>query len=226
MHKTRFYLFNPIAAVIRKWQFRHLYGKFRDHTMITKSVFQANLELILQFKSVEGDVIECGTWKGGMIGALAQLLGNDKSYYLVDSFEGLPDVKEIDGAAAKMWQEDKNSDSYYDNCKAEPEDAEKAMIMSGAKDYYIIKGWFKDVLPTLKPKNGFSIIRLDGDWYDSTMESMENLFPILNKGGVVIVDDYKAWDGCSRAIHDYISQNKLTVRIREFRDNVTYIVKI
>ena len=39
------------------------------------------------------------------------------------------------------------------------------------------------------------------------------LVPRLAKGGVIIVDDYRVWDGCSRAVHDYLSETKSTLRI-------------
>jgi len=193
--------------------------------MVPKNVFRMNLDLARHYRMVPGDIIECGTWKGGMIGAIAKMIGGDKTYYLIDSFEGLPEAKDIDGKAAKEWQQDKKSKYYYDNCKADESDARKAMSLSGVDNFIIVKGWFEEVLPDIKPKNGFSIIRLDGDWYDSTYVSLEHLFPLLNSGGIVIIDDYNAWEGCARAVHDYVSKNNIAIRIKEFHNKVTYIVK-
>jgi O-methyltransferase len=58
-------------------------------------------------------------------------------------------------------------------------------------------------------------LRLDGDWYDSTLVVLESLFKHLAPDGIVIVDDYYAWDGCSRAVHDFLSRNSLTARITQ-----------
>jgi hypothetical protein len=66
---------------------------------------------------------------------------------------------------------------------------------------------------------------LDGDWYDSTMDCLANLFNKVNKGGIIIVDDYYVWDGCSRAVHDYLSKNNLTEKIRQSEAGICYIIK-
>ena len=50
----------------------------------------ANLVLSGRAAGVPGAIVECGTWKGGMIAGIASLLGASREYYLYDSFEGLP----------------------------------------------------------------------------------------------------------------------------------------
>jgi O-methyltransferase len=66
---------------------------------------------------------------------------------------------------------------------------------------------------------------MDGDWYDSTMCILNNLFHQVVPGGCLIIDDYHCWDGCSKAIHDFLSQNKRPERINMFNDRVAFIVK-
>ena len=61
-------------------------------------------------------------------------------------------------------------------------------------------GYFKDSLPlAIKEKKFkcFSVLRLDGDLYESTWQSLEYLYPYLNVGGVIIVDDFTTWEGCA-----------------------------
>jgi O-methyltransferase len=42
----------------------------------------------------------------------------------------------------------------------------------------------------------------------------------------VIIDDYFDWDGCSRAVHDYLSNQGSAERLRTSRANeFAYIVK-
>ena len=192
--------------------------------MIPRKVYVANLELCRQYKKVEGDIIECGTWKGGMIAGMVSILGADRVYFLFDSFKGLPEVKEIDGPDARAWQSNKNDVYYFDNCKAEESDAEKAMTLSGAKHYSIHKGWFNESMEKFSSPNGIAILRLDADWYDSTMDCLVHLFPKINKGGVLILDDYYTWEGCSKAIHDYLSVNQLPHRIQSYR-GICYLIK-
>jgi O-methyltransferase len=203
---------------------KRLFKKYQKFTMIPKEVFLNNLLLVEKFRTLSGCVIECGVWRGGMIASISEVLGNDRRYYLFDSFEGLPQAKEVDGIEANKWQADKNSSSYFDNCKAEMWYAESAMKLAGQNNYSIIKGWFSETLPGFKTESPIAILRLDGDWYDSTIECLNILFPLVEKGGVVIIDDYYAWDGCSRAVHDYLSKNNLEHKIRSF-NNISYIIK-
>jgi len=61
------------------------------------------LDLCRRYRKIEGDVVECERGEvneSGMVG----VLGVNKSYYLFDSFEGLPEVEDIDGKDAKAWQ--------------------------------------------------------------------------------------------------------------------------
>ena len=204
--------------------FSHLYDKYSPYTMIPEQTFVENLKLCKRFSHVNGCIIECGVWRGGMIAAISEILGNDRNYYLFDSFEGLPKAKEIDGDSAIEWQNNKEGSFYYDNCKAEIDYAYKAMELSGAKKHQIIKGWFSETLPKFELEEEIAILRLDGDWYDSTMQCLTVLYPMVAKGGLIIVDDYYTWDGCSRAVHDYLSKQELPDRIYQIYGN-SYIIK-
>jgi O-methyltransferase len=193
--------------------------------MIPKNVFIGNLELVQQFKSVEGCVVECGVWRGGMISAMAKLLGNKRKYYLFDSFEGLPPAGKIDGESALRWQKDKNSPLYFNNCRAEEKYAQEAMTLSGVKNYKIIRGWFFKTLPENKFNHNIAILRLDADWYKPTMECLTALYNHVVKGGIIIVDDYYTWDGCARAVHEFILKKEDAPRLYQSQKGVCYILK-
>lgn len=204
--------------------YRKLYHKFKRHTMIPEDVFATNLDLAGKFLQVEGDIVECGVWRGGMIAALAEIAGPSKTVHLFDSFEGLPKAEEIDGEAALAWQSNTTSSEYYDNCAAELSFAVEAMKLAGHDNYKIYKGWFKNTLPDYDG-GSISILRLDGDWYESVKDCLEALFPKVSSGGLVIIDDYYAWDGCARAVHDYLSVSKSASRLHQWGDQVAYIIK-
>jgi len=66
-----------------------------------------------------------------------------------------------------------------------------------------LKGWFKDTLPAA-PIDKLSVLRLDGDLYESTMTALESLYPKLSIGGYAIVDDYApSVPCCVQAVDDY-----------------------
>ncbi len=192
--------------------------------MIPESIYLGNLDLCRKF-AVPGCIVECGVWRGGMIAGIADMLGDERAYILFDSFEGLPEAQEIDGAAAVAWQKNKEAPLYYENCKADIDFAKRAMELSHAHEVDIVKGWFSDTLRHYTFTSEIAVLRLDGDWYESTFDCLNSLYPKVAKGGVIILDDYYFWDGCSRAVHDYLSINKLSDRIEQSEHRIYYIVK-
>jgi O-methyltransferase len=211
------FMIGPLAAAARFAarlpRHARLFFRYRDSTMILPRHFIVNLELCRRLAPKRGCIVECGVWRGGMSAAMADTLPG-RVHFLFDSFEGLPPAKEIDGEEAIAYQRDKTSSMYHDNCRAERSYAERAMGMSAAADYHLIQGWFADTLPGFIPPEPIAVLRLDGDWYDSTMQSLENLYPHVAPGGLVLVDDYYAWDGCARAVHDFLSSTKSVARIK------------
>lgn len=203
-----------------------IHKKYLQFTMVKRRDYIDCLKLVSQFKDINGSIIECGVWRGGMIAGIADVMGSNRNYYLFDSFEGLPDAKEIDGQTAIDWQADKESAGYYDNCKAEMEWAQKAMVLAGVTNKTsFIKGWFDDTVPQFKVEEPIAVLRLDGDWYDSTMVCLDHLFPKVAEGGLIILDDYYAWDGCSKALHDYLSKHKRPERIIQAYSSGCYLIK-
>jgi len=205
-------------------KYNELYKKYKSFTMIPEYSFIDNLVLCEKVKELKGSVVECGVWRGGMVASIAEVLGNNRKYYLFDSFEGLPAPGENDGGDAFKWQANTKSPEYYDNCKAEESYAMNAMRLSGVHDYQTIKGWFNETLPDAKCDE-IALLRLDGDWYDSTMDCLKNLYPKVVDGGLILIDDYYFWDGCTKAVHDYLSQNNLAERIHQTTNGVCYFIK-
>jgi len=143
--------------------------------------------------------------------------------FLFDIFEGLPPASGLDGIEAAAWQRPENA-LNFDNCTASIGDAEKAMRMSGAPRYQLVKGWFEDTLSNFTPPEKICVLRLDGDWYQSTIVCLDHLFPHLADNAIVIVDDYYAWEGCTRATNEFVSrhQDGDVLRLKQFDDDVCY----
>lgn len=213
-------------AVVAKRRFsaRRTYAKYREFTMVGENWFVDNLLVAADRAPKTGCIVECGVWRGGMSAALADTLPG-RTHFLFDSFEGLPPAKaELDGAAAIAYQRDKNHPAYHDNCRAERGFAEKAMSISRAGRYELVQGWFSETVPHFVPPEPIGLLRLDGDWYESTMECLTALYPKVMPGGLVLIDDYYTWDGCARAVHDYLSSHKLVSRLQQ-DGGVCFMVK-
>ena len=209
-------------------EYLDIVDRFSPFTMIPKWAFIENLAILHHLGTQShGAFVECGTWKGGMSAAMLNIGGPNREYHFFDSFEGLPPVQPIDGPLAAQWMADKTSADYHDNCTANHEEFCRLLGQQPVpgERVHIHKGWFKDTLQHF-PDQSIAVLRLDGDWYDSTMECLQWLFPKVVNGGVIIIDDYIALDGCVRAVHEYLSRNGLISRItRTPYTSVTYLVK-
>lgn len=193
--------------------------KFRTRTMIPLLNYCENLKLVEDTlkdpKLATGSVVECGCWKGGMAAGLLGIGGAERKYFFFDSFEGLPPVSDLDGQSALRWQLDQEGATFHDNNYASIEDFESTIagVRANCNSVLIYKGWFSETVPKY-PKAEIAVLRLDGDWYESTMDCLVGLWDYVQRGGIVIIDDYLTWDGCSRAVHDFLSSRKLEERIQ------------
>lgn len=190
-----------------------VFKKYQDYTMIPRAHYIDCLSLVSKFNNIEGCIVECGVWRGGMCAGIVSIVGKDRGFYLFDSFEGLPPAKEIDGKAALEWQKNTDVPTYFDNCKAEMDWAQKAMEKSGTKNFHLVKGWFQDTVPTYTFDKPIAVLRLDGDWYDSIAVCLESFFPKVAKGGLIMIDDYYTWEGPAKAIHEYLAKHKRSERL-------------
>ncbi len=213
-----------LQGQIQQRRRKGIYRRFSDFTMVPPSIYEVNLLLAESVLHISGCVVECGVWRGGMCAGLATVLGPSRKYYLLDSFEGLPPAREIDGESALAWQKNTQAPSYWNNCAAPPEFAERAMLLAGIQSFTLVKGWFDQTLPLLSLSEPIALLRLDADWYDSTRICLQYLFDQVVPGGLILIDDYYTWDGCSKAVHDFLSDHSALERIRSLGE-VCYLRK-
>lgn len=167
------------------------------------------VETVLR-ESVPGDLIETGVWRGGacilMRGLLAAHDERSRQVIVADSFEGLPypDAAAFPRDAGDTHHQFRELAVSIDQVKAH-------FAAYGLLDAQVkfLKGWFRDTLPTLKGRR-FALVRLDGDMYQSTIESLENLYDRLSPGGFLIVDDYGAIPACKAAVDDFRAERGIT----------------
>ena len=87
------------------------------------------------------------------------------------------------------------------------EDVKTHNLSSTLKNIKYIKGKVEDTLKFEIPEK-IALLRLDTDWYESTKIELETLFPKLQKGGLLIVDDYGYWKGSKKAVDEYFFDKK------------------
>ena len=159
---------------------------------------------------VAGDFIETGVWRGGatifMRAVLKSYAIKDRLVWVADSFEGLPypDPEKFPKEAAA--RQGKVMTQLFENLEAGLEEVRRNFASFGLLDQQVrfLKGWFKDTLPQA-PIQKLALMRLDGDFYESTMDALVNLYDKLSVGGIVIVDDYgeDIWTECRRAVDEF-----------------------
>ncbi|MFK8036721.1 MAG: TylF/MycF/NovP-related O-methyltransferase [Crocinitomicaceae bacterium] len=177
---------------------------------------------IILNNNIEGDFIETGVWRGGstilMKGILKELGITDRVVWLADSFEGLPKPN------SKVYPADKGNDLYKRRiltCSLEEVQKNFKNFELLDEQVKFIKGWFKDTLPTV-PIKKISLLRLDGDLYESTYIALKYLYTNLSKGGFVIVDDYNAFPFCKAAVDDFRNEHNIKESIIEIDKEAIY----
>ena len=78
----------------------------------------------------------------------------------------------------------------------------------------IHKGWFQETIPVAAPSIGpLAVLRIDGDWYESTRVCLAGLYDNVVDGGFVIIDDYGTFVGCAKAVDEFLHDRGLTVEL-------------
>ena len=165
--------------------------------------------------NIEGDLIETGVWRGGAVIFMKAILKafnvNDKQVWVADSFEGLPPKNQ------QKYPADATDIHHMSQLlKISLEDVKDNFRKYDLLDDKVkfLKGWFKDTLKTA-PIGKLSLIRLDGDMYESTMDGFHALYHKLQPGGYLIVDDYGAIEACKKAVHDFRESKSITEEIHK-----------
>jgi hypothetical protein len=202
------------------------------HSMVTYRHMLLAYESILQFNRptayIAGDVVECGVWRGGnmFMMIMAQLHSlyqkHARHFWLFDTFEGLPEpTSEFDDTRAKKIYSDIASGSAsanntrFESGKAidnkwnyGPQDVVKwNMAATGypPSQIHLVRGKVEQSLyaQNIKLPDQIALLRLDTDWYDSTMAELDVLFRRLVPGGLLVIDDYCSWGGARTAVNHF-----------------------
>jgi Predicted O-methyltransferase len=186
---------------------------------------QANINVIFsqleQTQSVDGDIAECGVWRGRTLASTALWLQQHsvrKHVFGFDSFSGFPDDAiavdlEMGGEPYKYKRHGAFADTSLELL------IQKLARLGLSEMVTLEAGWFSDSLPRHGNRR-FSFVHLDCDVYQSYKECLEFFYPRMSPGGVVLFDEYNdpAWPGCNRAVDEFLSDKPVGLEMIE-RDN-------
>lgn len=189
----------------------------RRHTLTSADRIAALCDSVRYIveNDVPGDLAECGVWRGGSMMAVALTLGRlgvtDRALYGYDTYAGMPEPGAADRSSAydgysihKRWRLYERWGRAW--AGAGVEEVREAMESTGYPParVHLIKGMVEDTLPSEAPEQ-LALLRLDTDWYASTRHELEQLYPRLTVGGVLIVDDYGHYEGARKAVDEYFT---------------------
>lgn len=206
------------------------------YTMVGRTGLLATYDIVSEMEknNIDGCFVECGVARGGCSALMALVASEnkeDRKVWLFDSFEGLPEPT-IEDAADVVEHPGKNrhSDAIHKGyCLGTYDEVERLLFSRlhlSKNNVFMIEGWFQDTLPRYKDEIGaISVLRVDGDWYESTKCCLENLYDNVVAGGHIIIDDYGSVIGCQKAVDEFLKKKGLEVELAFDGRGGAYFVK-
>ncbi|MDP4020436.1 MAG: TylF/MycF/NovP-related O-methyltransferase [Candidatus Adlerbacteria bacterium] len=217
LHKAGYVILreNVVTKLRGGEDFVTLFYNYKPYTMVppgrSLGLYKA-VEYIVANK-LEGDLVECGVWRGGQSMIAAKVLlereGTRRKLWLYDTFSGMSAPTELDikiktGAlAGERWRQEQR-ETRNEWCYASLEEVKRNMEITGYPEDKVVyvRGKVEDTIPKMAPEK-IALLRLDTDWYQSTAHELKHLFPLLAEGGILIIDDYYSWSGARKAVDEY-----------------------
>ncbi|MCA9331397.1 class I SAM-dependent methyltransferase [Candidatus Saccharibacteria bacterium] len=188
----------------------------RKHRIISDQVDVSELRVILTElqnvlnKRVKGDVVELGCYTGTTSLFIQRLLLLNKSqakFHVYDSFQGLPE---------KSPQDDSPAGEQFTagELKASKKEFVQNFRQASLPPPIIHAGWFSDLDYSDIPEQ-ISFAFLDGDFYESIMDSFLAIQNNLAVGATIVVDDYQSESlpGAARAVRHWLKDRPHKLRV-------------
>lgn len=200
----------------------------------TKETLAFTYNMAKKYSDENGCYVECGVAAGAQIIAM-RYGAPHKLIHAFDSFEGIPLPSNKDDQYPGIRDLNEFEQSQLPNpgeqllettgmTAVSVEDFKGHLVKSGAglKNIEIHEGWFEETMVN-NTVGGIAILRLDGDLYNSTFVCLTHLFPKVNKGGCVIIDDWEL-AGSKLACIEYFDFMGYTPEYK-FVSNIAYFFK-
>jgi len=204
----------------------------KPYTMTPHARIHALVRLVdhVEAEGIEGDFVECGVWKGGssMAAAMRFLHHGDTSrdFFLYDTYDGMSaptddDVSPDGKRAAELLETNAKDKQNHIWAFSPLDDVRRHMQSTRYPSMRVryVQGKVEDSIPGVIPRR-IALLRLDTDWYESTLHELEHLYPLLASGGVLLLDDYGFWQGARKAVDEFFARMADPPRLHTIRDGV------
>lgn len=161
-----------------------------------------------------GDIVEFGCYAGTTSVFIRRVLNHhapdqDRTFHVYDSFQGLP-------AKAKQDESAGGVDFQVGRLAVPKRELLRQFQRAGLTPPVIHKGWFNELTDKDVPEH-IAFAFLDGDFYESIIDSLRLVYPRMTKGGIIAIDDYQreALPGVTSAVRDFFQDKKYSLSVSQ-----------
>jgi hypothetical protein len=191
--------------------------------------FASHLELFRRSSGLAGDIVECGVFKGASFNRFLKFRSlfetpASRKIYGFDTFGAFPPaedpmdeqrreefISEAGDRSISRWQLLGLFDKLGLNENLE-----------------LVEGDIRETVPAFCNKNPelkISLLNVDVDLLEPTRICLEHLYPRVVSGGVVILDDYGAFPGATKAADDYFEGEGVAIQKLPYAFSIPFIEK-
>jgi len=208
-----------------------LLWQIRDYTMVGPGRLRSlyNLTKRICQEDRPGCFVECGVAAGGSSALMALVIARyskrQRQIYCFDTFEGMPDPTSEDRMAGDVPAQ--RSGWGAGTCRAGVGSLDAICHELGVLPIVRpVQGLFRDTLPKWRKTLGeIAFLHMDGDWYESTRDILNDLYDQVSPGGLIQVDDYGHWAGCRKALHEFADRHRLRLDLHEIDGTGVWLEK-
>jgi O-methyltransferase len=193
--------------------------------------FAALANAIERTARLNGDIIECGVFRGstllGMAHRLAVLGRRGATLFGCDSFQGFPAPSKEDALRDGTFHERTQEGIYSDtSCEAL---RSRIIALGYGRNIQLVKGFFSDTLSQFAQMK-FRVAHLDCDLYQSYVTCLEFLYPRIVPGGYMVFDEYdtseSVYPGARKAIDEFLADKPERLqRLGDLSDARWFVIK-
>jgi O-methyltransferase len=166
-------------------------------------------------------MVECGVLNGGTAAILSHFATHsriDRTVWLFDSFEGMPQVTEKDDPEAQAYVGQVIADIKKVRSVLKLVDADMSRVR-------IIRGWFHETFPKANISK-IALLHIDADWYESVRLCLEAFYNAVVTGGFIAIDDYGHWSGCKKAVDKFFAERGLSYKLHSVDYTARWFQKV
>ena len=190
------------------------------------------IELFKMVREVQGSIVECGVYKANNLMTFFHMsniyepFNFNRKIIGFDSFEGFPSTSDSDPTAVVGHLSDTNFTRINELIKAQ----EINKALPNINKIELVKGDAYETIAKYKNENPHLIVALlylDFDLYEPTKIALEELLPLVPKGGIVAFDELNQfrWAGETKALNEVLGISNVELKKFDFDSHVSYFRK-